>query len=131
LLDRGSISFRQRELAILRTTALCGAEYEWSLHVTLFGAKAQWTPAQLASSVYGSAGDACWSADEAAIVRLADALHTSSDVTDELWTELKQHFADDQLIELLMLCGLYHAASFVLNGCRVALEPGAPRFPPR
>jgi hypothetical protein len=30
-----------------------------------------------------------------------------------------------------MLCGLYHAASFVLNGARVALEPGAPRFPPR
>ena len=28
LLDRGSISLRQRELMILRTTARCGAEYE-------------------------------------------------------------------------------------------------------
>src|SRR5579871_6669915 len=37
LLDPGSISIRARELVILRTTALCGAEYEWGVHAAFFG----------------------------------------------------------------------------------------------
>ena len=53
LLDRGSISLRLRELVILRATALCGAEYEWGVHVAAYGAKAAWTPEQLRSTVRG------------------------------------------------------------------------------
>src|ERR1043165_2211748 len=40
LLDRGSIGLRSRELMILRTCALCGAEYEWGVHVAGFRGKA-------------------------------------------------------------------------------------------
>ncbi|HUR39940.1 MAG TPA: carboxymuconolactone decarboxylase family protein [Verrucomicrobiae bacterium] len=129
LLDRGSISMRQRELMILRTTALCGAEYEWGVHVAAFGVKSKWTPAELAASVRRPADDPAWSADERAIVKLADALHATHTVDDALWSELKNHFADDQLIELVMLAGLYHAVSFTLNTFRIPLEAGAPRFP--
>lgn len=129
LLDRGSISMRQRELMILRTTALCGAEYEWGVHVAAFGAKSKWTPAELTASVHGGADDPAWGADERAIVKLADALHASNQVDDALWRELKGVFADEQLIELVMLAGLYHAVSFTLNAFRVPLEPSAPRFP--
>jgi len=130
LLDRGSISLRQRELMILRSTALCGAEYEWGVHVAAFGPKAQWTPAEVQASARGDASAACWKPDEALIVRLADALHASSDVDDALWVDLKRVFADEQLIELVMLAGFYHAVSFTLNAFRVPLEPSAPRFPP-
>lgn len=128
LLDRGSVSMRQRELMILRTTALCGAEYEWGVHVAAFGAKAKWTPAELTASVRGSAQAEVWSADERAIVKLADALHATGQVDAALWAELTALFADDQLVELVMLAGLYHAVSFVLNAFRVPLEPSAPRF---
>ena len=130
LLDRGSISLRQRELMILRSTALCGAEYEWGVHVAAFGPKAQWTPAEVQASARGDASAPCWKPDEALIVRLADALHASSDVDDALWVDLKRVFADEQLIELVMLAGFYHAVSFTLNAFRVPLEPSAPRFPP-
>ena len=58
LLDRGSIPLRCRELMILRTCARCGAEYEWGVHVATFGAKSQWTPEQLHSTVHGNADDA-------------------------------------------------------------------------
>lgn len=129
LLDRGSISMRQRELMILRTTARCGAEYEWGVHVAAFGAKSKWTPAELAASVHASPDDPAWSADERAIVKLADALHTANTVDDSLWDELKAQFGDEQLIELVMLAGLYHAVSYTLNTFRIPLEPGAPRFP--
>jgi alkylhydroperoxidase family enzyme len=40
LLDKGSLSLRDRELAILRTCARCGSEYEWGVHVAFFSVRA-------------------------------------------------------------------------------------------
>ena len=129
LLDRGSISLRSRELMILRTCARCGAEYEWGVHVATFGAKAQWTPAQIHSTVHGSADDSCWSLEDRLVIRLADRLHETNRVDDTLWKEISAHFAPDQLVELIMLAGLYHAVSYMVNATRVQREAFAPRFP--
>ena len=129
LLDKGSISVRQRELMILRTTARCGAEYEWGVHVAAFGDRSLWTPQQLQATVHGVPDAAVWTADERAILKLADALHDTGTVDDPLWAQLKESFQDEQLVELVMLAGLYHAVSFTLHAFRVPLEPFAPRFP--
>ncbi len=129
LLDRGSISLRSRELMILRTCARCGAEYEWGVHVASFGAKAQWTPAQIHSTVRGSADNTCWSLEDRLVIRLADQLHDTNRVDDALWEEMSAQFSVDQLIELIMLAGLYHAVSFMVNAIGVQHEAFAPRFP--
>src|SRR5262245_9765530 len=39
LLDRGSITLREREVVIDRTCARCGSEYEWGVHMAFFGEK--------------------------------------------------------------------------------------------
>ncbi len=129
LLDRGSISLRSRELMILRTTVRCGAEYEWGVHVAVFGAKAEWTPEELHASVHGGAEDPCWSDEDRLVIRLADQLHETATVDESLWVELAAHFAEDQLVELIMLAGLYHAVSFMINATGVEHEAFAPRFP--
>jgi alkylhydroperoxidase family enzyme len=129
LLDRGSISLRLRELMILRTTARCGAEYEWGVHVAGFGAKAEWTDAQLRSSVHGSADDACWSDAERSVLRIADELHASHTVTEATWQGATALFSSEQLIELVMLAGMYHGVSFLVNAFGVEHEAFAPRFP--
>ena len=129
LLDKGSISIRARELMILRTTALCGAEYEWGVHVAAFGAKAQLTPGQIAATVHGNADASAWNAEDAAVIRLADALHLRPTLDDAQWTALREHFSDEQAIELLMLAGLYRGVSYLVNGLRVEHEAFAPRFP--
>jgi alkylhydroperoxidase family enzyme len=129
LLDRGSISLRSRELMILRTCARCGAEYEWGVHIAAFGAKAQWTPAQVQSTVHGSADDTCWTPEDRLVIRLADQLHGTNRVDDTLWREMAAHFAPDQLVELIMLAGLYHAVSYMVNATGVQREAFAPRFP--
>jgi alkylhydroperoxidase family enzyme len=129
LLDRGSISLRSRELMILRTCARCGAEYEWGVHVAVFGAKAQWTPEQIRSSVHGSDGDPCWEVEDRLVLRLADRLHDTHQVDDVLWQELAAHFAPEQLVELIMLAGKYHAVSYLVNALRVQREAFAPQFP--
>lgn len=129
LLDRGSISIRSRELMILRTCARCGAEYEWGVHIATFGTKAEWTPAQIRSTVYGGADDACWSLEDSLVIRLADQFHDKNRVNDTLWEEVSAQFAADQLVELIMLAGLYHAVSYVVNATGVQHEAFAPRFP--
>src|SRR6266436_1125486 len=50
LLDRGSISLREREIVIDRTCARCGAEYEWGVHVAFFGERVGFSPEQIAGT---------------------------------------------------------------------------------
>ena len=37
-------------------------------------------------------------------------------------------FSDSNLLDLLLLCGWYHAISYVARSTRVPLEPGSPTF---
>ena len=129
LLDKGSVSLRLRELMILRTTALCEAEYEWGVHVATFGAKAEWTEEQVRSTVRGGSNDSCWSEQERSVIRLADELHATSSVGEESWRGAASSFSAEQLIELVMLAGSYHAVSFMVNAFGVQHEASAPRFP--
>lgn len=130
LLDRGSITLRARELAILRTCARCGAAYEWGVHVAMFAAKATLDEEQLRSTVRGNADDACWKDEDRTVLRLADQLHDTSRVDDALWREAAARFTPAQLVELVMLAGLYHAVSFAANAFGVEQEAFAPGFPP-
>lgn len=127
LLDKGSITLRQRELVILRTTARLNAEYEWGVHVGFFGPKAKFTEAEIRATVHGGAAD--WTAEEAVLVGIVDALGDTGTVDDALWQQAATHFKADQLIEIIALVGFYHLVSFTVNATGVALEPGVPRFP--
>jgi alkylhydroperoxidase family enzyme len=130
LLDKGSVSLRQREIVILRVTARLGAEYEWGVHVAYFGAKAKFSAAELAATVHGSAAD--WpQTDEAMLVRIADALIDKATIDDALWREAAAQFDAAQMIEIIALVGFYHLVSFTVNATGVAQEPGTPRFPGR
>ena len=128
LLDRGNLTIRQREIVIDRVTATCGAEYEWGVHVSVYADKAGLDTDQIASLTTGSADDPCWSDDERVLIRLCDTLHASCSIDDELWGELAALHSDEAIIELLMLAGFYRTVSYLVNGMRLPLEPGAARF---
>ena len=128
LLDRGSVSIAQRELVILRTCALCDAEYEWGVHVSAFAEKAGFSPQQIDATCSQSIDAELWSPGQLALISLADELHATSQIREETWTVLSQHFSKEQLIELVMLAGLYHAVSFIVNGLKVENESFAPGF---
>src|SRR5262249_34428312 len=124
-----SISLRSRELMILRTCARCGAEYEWGVHVAVYGGKAGWTAEELRSSVRGGPDDTCWSEEDRVVGRLAGRLHATDPGDDLLWRELAAHFGPEQLIELIMLGGLYHGVSYLINAIGIEREAFAPGFP--
>ena len=129
LLDKGHLTLRQREIVIDRVTARCGSEYEWGVHVAFFAKRAGLDAAQQRSLVRGGPGDACWSAEDALLIRLCDALHERCDIDDSLWGELRARFSEEAILELLLLAGFYRTVSYLTNALRLPLEPYAARFP--
>jgi 4-carboxymuconolactone decarboxylase len=129
ILGKGLVDPRLREVMIHRTCALTGAEYEWGVHVLGFGKPLGFSDEQLVSTVHGNADDPVWAEDERAVFRLADELHETSTISDELFEDLERHFQPAQIIELCLTSGWYHALSYVINAARIPLEPWAARFP--
>ncbi len=129
LLDRGSLSLRDRELVIDRTCFRCGSQYEWGVHVAFFGARVRLTPDEVRDLCVDDPDATVFSPRERLLLKLCDALHATADVSDPLWAELAREWSAEQLVELLVLAGYYHAISFVTNALRLPLEPFAERFP--
>jgi alkylhydroperoxidase family enzyme len=124
-----SLTMRDREILIDRTCARCGCEYEWGVHVLFFAERVGLTPEQVTSLTHGSADDACWEQGrDRLLVRAADALHDHADLDDALWADLAAELSEAELLDLLLLCGWYHAISYAARAARVDPEPAAPRF---
>lgn len=124
-----ALTLRHRELVIDRTTARCGAEYEWGIHIAFFAAKVGLDDAQVTSLVHGTPADACWTdpADRA-VLAAVDALHDRSDLDDAEFAELVAAIGEEATIDLMLLCGWYHSISFVARATRLPSEPGTPTF---
>jgi alkylhydroperoxidase family enzyme len=131
LLDKGNLTIRQREIVIHRTTALCGSEYEWGVHASVFAERAKLSAEQIHSTAAGNAEDSCWSEQDALLIRLCDALHRDCHIDDDLWRDLSEQFAENAIVELLMLAGFYRTVSYLTNGLKLPLESTGARFPAR
>ena len=129
LLGHPRIEPLEREILVHRTTARCGAEYEWGVHAVAFGKPLGLSDAQIAATVHGTADDPAWSRRDALLIRLADELHETATVSDPLWAELEALWRPDQLLELVVTISWYRLISQVINATRIDLEPWAMRFP--
>jgi alkylhydroperoxidase family enzyme len=124
-----SVGMREREIVIDRTCARCGCEYEWGVHIAYFARRVGLTQDQIASLTHGDAADTCWANKrERLLITMVDELHADGDIMAVSWDELAAEFSEPQLIDLIGLCGWYHAISFLARAMRLEPEPGAPRF---
>jgi alkylhydroperoxidase family enzyme len=120
-----TLGVRDREILIDRTTARCGASYEWGVHVAVYADRAGLTPDQVTSLVSGASTDACWTDErDRVLVDTADALHDHSDLDDALWERLTVHLDEPQVLDAVVLCGFYHAVSYLARVAR--LDPERP-----
>jgi alkylhydroperoxidase family enzyme len=129
LLDKGTLSLRQREIAIDRTTARLGCAYEWGVHIALFATKVGFGEAEIAATVHGRADAACWAADERALLAVVDDLVDSRTIGAATWQRARAHFDDAQMLEVIALVGYYHTISFLCRALDLPLESYAARFP--
>jgi len=129
LLDRGPLNLRQREIVIDRTCALTACEYEWGVHVATFAAPAHLTDEEVRATVHEGAGAPCWSEAERAMIAAVDALHHRATLSDQEYRSLSAHYDDDQILEIMLLCGFYRTVSYLANALALPLEEKAARFP--
>ena len=127
LLGKTSLTLRERELVILRSCARCGAEYEWGVHASAFGAAAGLDSAAIEATRAPTPGAPLDAADRA-LLAIVDDLHDSGTVSDASWRATAARFSDEARLELLVLVGFYHLISFVANGARVEPEAWAARW---
>jgi len=130
LLFKSALPEREREIAIIRTGALTRSEYEWGMHVSIYGEACGLSAAQIAQLTQGTPDDALWTPRERLVVQVVDELHHHSTVSDTTWAALQSHWPPAQILELILATSFYHMAAFVLNSMAVQLEQGAERFPP-
>jgi hypothetical protein len=124
-----SVPRRTREIVIDRTTARCRAEYEWGVHVAFFAERVRLTTPQLRSITIGDATDPCWTEPaDRLVIELVDQLHDTADVDDDLWVRLTTTYRPGQILDIILLCGWYHAISFIARAARLPNEPFAPSF---
>jgi alkylhydroperoxidase family enzyme len=129
LLDRGPLPLRQREIVIDRTCALNACEYEWGVHVAIFAPAAELSDEQVRATVLGDADAPCWPKAEQALIAAVDALHHRATLSDAEFGDLSAHYDDDQILEIIMLCGVYRTVSYLANALALPLEEKAARFP--
>jgi len=127
LLNKGMLPARERELVILRVGANAQAEYEFGQH-TVIGRDCGLTDDEIAA-LTRSPDSYAWSADDLALIALADELHADDCVTDTTWSGLARRWDDAQLVELLVVAGFYRLVSGFLNSTGVQLDDGIPGFP--
>ncbi len=127
LLNKGLIPDREREIVILRIGWNARAVYEFGQH-TVIGRRCGLTAEEI-TALTEAPGEYGWSADDRALVAMADDLSTDDCVSDATWVALSARWSDAELVELLVVAGFYRLVSGFLNSAGVQLDDGVPGFP--
>lgn len=129
LLDRGHLTLRQREIVIHRITARSGSQYEFTVHMAFFGPRVAFGAMEFAALAHGDGREACWSAEERALIAFCDALHETCDVDDQTWAALAAFLTAEAILEVLLVAGFYRTVSYLTNALRLPQETFAPAYP--
>ena len=122
-----SLPPKTRELLIMRTAVLIGAEYEWAHHVEY--AQAAGFTAQEIDRIAAGPNASGWSEEHKAVLTAADELRREAFISDRTWTALSKHYDTKQLIEIIFTVGGYTMTGLAINSFGIQVEPGYPGFP--
>lgn len=131
ILAEGLLPKDHREILILRTCARNGAEYEWGVHAAVYPSRVGLSAAQVEAThrTAPSQNSPHFGPEGNALLRAADELHDTSTLSDDAWTALTTFCNDEQILEILVICGFYHFISYLARAGRIELEPWQARFP--
>jgi 4-carboxymuconolactone decarboxylase len=122
-----SLPPRTRELLIMRTAFLIGAEYEWAHHVER-ARNAGLTDVEI-SRIAAGPDAAGWGEESRAVLRVADELRREAFITNRTWSVLAKRYDTKQLIEIVFTVGGYTMTGLAINSFGIQTEPGYPAFP--
>ncbi len=109
-----------RELLILRGAQRSQVEYEWVHHVPM--ALAAGVPQAKIDALAAWQDSSLFDGAERAVLRLADEVTDGPGASAACVDELKQHFAQPELVELVLTASFYVCVGRVLRSMDVELE---------
>jgi alkylhydroperoxidase family enzyme len=118
--QKGTLSGRHRELAILRIAVLNGADYEFAAHVP-FALKEGLAQAQLDALRANGLPEGLTDADRA-VIAYADAMTREVHVPDEVFAQVRAHFGERDIVELTATIAGYNCVSRFLEAMRIDHE---------
>ena len=133
VLGKQTLSFRDRELLILRIGWLNQAEYEFAQHELIAkrggvgggDASRALSDADIARIKEGPKATG-WSEHERALLQAADDLYENSVVSDATWATLSKTCSTEQLMDAVFTIGQYNLVSWALNSFGVPLDDFLP-----
>ena len=126
--NESTLSRRDREILILRTSWNCNADYDWAHHVEA-ARRAGLSDAEI-RRVAQSGQDAAWERKDALLLKVADELHADQHITDDTWRAMAEvGYSGPQLMDAVFTVGQYTMVSMFLNSAGVQLEPGFTGLP--
>lgn len=121
ILNRSSLSKRQREMLIIRVGQANSCDYELSKHVPA-GQRAGLREDEIRALLTDGAAEGVWAAEELTLIRVVDELVSNHSVADETWATLVSHFTEPQIVDILFTAGAYNMVSWALNALHVQLD---------
>ncbi|HWN97707.1 MAG TPA: carboxymuconolactone decarboxylase family protein [Blastocatellia bacterium] len=122
-----SLPPKTREVLIMRTAFLIGAEYEWAHHAE-YARAAGLTDGEITRIAAGPDA-AGWSEEQRSVLQAADELRREAFITDRTWGVLAKHYNNKQLLEIVFTVGGYTMTGLAINSFGIQVEPGYPGFP--
>lgn len=118
--QKGVLSGRYRELAIMRIAVINGAQYEFKAHVP-FALKEGLTQVQLDALAADRSPEGLTEADRA-VLAYTDAMTRAVRVPEDVFAAVRRHFAERELVELTVTIAGYNCVSRFLEAIQVDHE---------
>ena len=113
-----------REIAIIRVAILNEVEYILRAHGPAYALKEGLTPAQV-KALADWRPSKLFDDRQRALLAYTDAVTCDIDVPDQVFSSLRPHFSERQIVELTMLIGAYNMHTRVLKALRIDPETTA------
>ncbi|WBQ04365.1 carboxymuconolactone decarboxylase family protein [Kribbella sp. CA-293567] len=127
LLNHGLLPARDREIVIARTTAVCGAEYEWGVHAVFFAGSSGLSRADY-DLLAGDRTDGLAGPDRLLVTAVEELLDMAT-LSRPTRSKLVGRYSVAEVLELILLVGWYRSIATLVNATALPAEKWAAHFP--
>ena len=107
VMNTGTVPKALKELVIVRTSQLNCTEYCLASH-TMLAKKLGWTDEHIAALHHAAESDLFSEREKAAILLAETMARDAHTCSDEQFAQLRQHFDEGEVVELVTAMGLFH-----------------------
>ena len=126
-LNKSLLPDREREIVILRVGWNCQSVYEFGQH-TLIGQRVGLSLKEI-DALTKDVAQHGWGDRDRVLINMSDELCVDDCVSTATWAELSQQWNEAELVELVMVAGMYRLVSGFLNTMGVELDVETPGWP--